>query len=96
MGFVLIASATVCSNMRSVFLDVPWFQWHYWVPRMGQEGTEWWRDVTAISQPPSSKMLLTLQRGLPASYWLMLRKKHWSGWPCPELHAVLGKRICKR
>ena len=66
------------------------------MPRLGQDGTVWWRDVTATGAAAKQQNAFKATAGFTCFLLADVLQKHWSGWPCPELLAVLGKRICKR
>ncbi|MAB63466.1 MAG: hypothetical protein CMG98_05295 [Marinovum sp.] len=66
------------------------------MPRLGQDGTVWWRDVTAIGAAAKQQNAFKATAGFACFLLADVLQKHWSGWPCPELLAVFGKRICKR
>jgi hypothetical protein len=96
-GFVSQTSAAVRSNMRAAScFDLLWSRRHPWLSRPSQDGSLWWRFVTAAAAAAARQDVLDAKAGGAYPYWLMFSaKKRRSGWPYQEPLRSLASDLVK-
>ena len=95
MGFVSQTSAAVRSNMHAApCFDLLWSRRHHRLARPSQDGSLWWRFVTAAAAAAAQQDILGAKAGMPTPYWLMFSAKSVDPFgvirsPCAAWQAIL-------